>query len=75
MVWPSLNYYHTFDDVIKNHKDAAAINNSILLPVGRIWRDYIDSTNNKEYYGPDGFHPSLKGSHIAAKVIVEYLFQ
>lgn len=75
MVWPALNYYHTFDNVIKNHKDAASINNSILLPVGKIWKDYIDSTKDNEYYGPDGFHPSLKGSQIAAKVIVEHLFQ
>lgn len=73
MVWPSLNYYQTFDDVIKNHNDAASINNSILLPVGRIWKDYIDSTKNYDYYGSDGFHPSIKGSQIAAKVIVEHL--
>jgi len=75
MVWPSLSYYHTFADVIKNHKDAASLNNSILLPVGELWKDYIDNTNNYEYYSSDGFHPSLKGSQIAANVIVEYLFQ
>lgn len=75
MVWPSLNYYHTFDDVIKNYKDAASINQAILLPVGKIWKEYIDSTTSKEYYGPDGFHPSLKGSQIAAQVIVEHLFR
>lgn len=74
MVWPSLNNYHTFDGVINNHKDAASINDSILLPVGEVWKDYIDSTNSFEYYSSDGFHPSLKGSQIAAKVIVEYLF-
>lgn len=75
MVWPSINYYHTFDNVIKNYKDAAAINNSILLPVGQRWKDSIDSTKNNEYYGLDGFHPSIKGSQMAAKVIVEHLFQ
>ena len=75
MVWPSLKYYHTFDDVIKNYIDAASINNSILLPVGSVWKDNIDSTNSKEYYGSDGFHPSLMGSQIAAKVIVEELFR
>jgi hypothetical protein len=74
MVWPSLEYYHNFDAVIKNHTDAASINKVILLPVGRIWKDYIDSTNNNEYYDTDGFHPSIKGSQIAAKVIVEHLF-
>lgn len=75
MVWPSLTNYHTFDDVVKNHKDAASINNSILLPVGEVWKDYFDNTNSFQYYSSDGFHPSLKGSQIAAKVIVEYLFQ
>lgn len=75
MVWPSLNYYHTFDGVIKNYKDAALINNSILLPVGRVWKDHIDSTKNNEYYSFDGFHPSIRGSQIAAEVIVEHLFQ
>jgi len=73
MVWPSLNYYHTFDGVIKNYKDAALINNSILLPVGEVWKDYFDRTDDFQYYSSDGFHPSLEGSQIAAKVIVEYL--
>ena len=73
MVWPSLNYYHTFDGVIKNHKDAASINNSILLPVGEVWKDYFDRTDDFQYYSSDGFHPSLEGSQMAAKVIVEYL--
>ncbi|MDO5981176.1 SGNH/GDSL hydrolase family protein [Flavivirga spongiicola] len=75
MVWPSLNYYHTFDDVIKNHKDAASIYSSILLPVGKVWKNYIDSSRDNEYYSSDGFHPSIKGSQIAAKIIVEHLFQ
>ncbi len=75
MVWPSLKNYHTFDGVIKNHEDAASTNNSILLPVGRIWKNYIDSTNNNEYYGPDGFHPSLEGSQVAAEVILDNLIK
>ena len=75
MVWPSLNYYYTFDDVIKNHKDAATINNSILLPVGEFWKTYIDKSEDIGYYGEDGFHPSVKGSQLAAEVIVEHLFK
>ena len=74
MVWPSLNYYHTFDGVIKNYKDAASINNSILIPVGTIWKKHFDSTDDFQYYGSDGFHPSLKGSTIAANAIVDSLF-
>lgn len=74
MVWPSINNYSTFDGVIKNYTDAAAMNNAILLPVGEVWKAYIDTTNNYEYYGPDGFHPSEKGSEVAADIIVERLF-
>ncbi|WP_299397590.1 SGNH/GDSL hydrolase family protein [uncultured Gelidibacter sp.] len=73
MVWPSMSNYHTFDDVIKNHTDAAAINNAILLPVGEVWKTHFDNTKNFQYYGPDGFHPSLEGSKIVAEVIVHRL--
>lgn len=75
MVWPSLNYYHTFDGVIKNYKDAATINDAILLPIGTAWKRHFDLTNNFDYYGSDGFHPSLTGSQVAADVIIESLFK
>ena len=75
MVWPSLKYFHTFEGVVKNYRDAAVANKSILLPVGEVWKEYIEKTNDLSYYGPDGFHPSLKGSQIAADVIVDYLFK
>jgi hypothetical protein len=74
MVWPSLTYYHTFDGVIKNHEDAATINNAILCPVGIVWKDHFDVTNEFDYYSSDGFHPSLLGSQTAANVIVDTLF-
>lgn len=73
MVWPSLNYYHSFDYVIKNYSDAAIINNAILLPVGKIWKEHFDRTKNLNYYSSDGFHPSLEGSQITADIIVDYL--
>ena len=75
MVWPSRTYYYTFDGVIKNHKAAATLNDAILLPVGEVWKDYFDRTNDFQYYGEDGFHPSLLGSKVAAWVIVEHLFK
>ena len=58
-----------------NAKNAASINNSILLPVGEVWKDYFDRTDDFQYFSSDGFHPSLEGSQIAAKVIVEYLMK
>lgn len=75
MVWPSLYNYDTFNLVIKNYKDAASINNSILLPVGKEWKDNMDHSSDTNYYSSDGFHPSIKGSQIAAKVIVEHLIE
>lgn len=75
MVWPSLAYYHTFDGVIKNYTDAALFNNSILLPVGLVWKKYIEATNSHEYYSSDRFHPSIKGSQVAAQIIFEHLFK
>ncbi|MBG6130570.1 hypothetical protein IWQ47_002046 [Aquimarina sp. EL_43] len=74
MVWPSRIYYHTFDGVIKNYTDAAIKNKAILCPVGKVWKQHFDETNDFSYYSPDQFHPSLSGSKVAAKVIVESLF-
>jgi hypothetical protein len=75
MVWPSLTYYDTFDGVIKNYKEASITNNAILCPVGEVWKTHFDATENFDYYASDGFHPSLKGSLIAAEIIVDYLFE
>lgn len=75
MVWPSLEYYHTFDGVIKNYTEIAERTNSILCPVGKIWKDHFDSTENFDYYGKDGFHPSVMGSQVAADVIFESIFK
>ena len=69
MVWPSITYYHTFDGVIENYTDAAKLNTAILCPVGKEWKLYIDSSGDYSYYGPDGFHPSRKGSEVAAEII------
>jgi len=74
MVWPSLDYYETFDGVIKNYRDAATINNALLCPVGEVWKQHFDNTNDFTYYGPDGFHPSYTGTKVAARVIAGVLF-
>jgi hypothetical protein len=74
MVWPSLTYYSTFDGVIFSYTEAANMNNDILCPVGEVWKSYFDETQDFSYYGSDGFHPSLAGSKVAAKIIYESLF-
>ena len=75
MVWPSRQYYQTFDKVIKNHRDVAEKYNTLLCPVGEIWKAHFDKTNDFDYYGSDGFHPSQKGSEVAAQLIVDSLFE
>ena len=75
MVWPALVNSHTFDGVIQNYSDAAAATNSLLCPVGQVWRNYFLATGDYSYYGPDGFHPSLKGSENAAGIIFRALFR
>ncbi|PTX42154.1 lysophospholipase L1-like esterase [Christiangramia gaetbulicola] len=75
MVWPSLEYYNTFDAVIKNHREAARINEALLLPVGEQWKEHFDTTDNFDYYSGDGFHPSEKGSEAAAEIIASELLK
>ena len=75
MVWPSLDYYNTFDAVIDNYKLAAEVNDAILLPVGKVWKNYFDTSRKFDYYGEDSFHPSKKGSEVAAKVITKILIR
>lgn len=75
MVWPSLQHYKTFNGVINNYREVARDNNALLCPVGEVWKTHFDKTQNFDYYGPDGFHPSKKGSQIAAEVIVSSLFK
>ena len=70
---PPDSNYENFNGVINNYTDAANSTNSILCPVGKIWKEYCDKTNDYSYYGPDQFHPSLKGSEITAEVIVKSL--
>ncbi|MEN0051114.1 MAG: SGNH/GDSL hydrolase family protein [Bacteroidota bacterium] len=75
MVWPSRRYYHTFNGVINNYTAAAEANDAVLCPVGKVWKDHFDKTNDFSYYGPDQFHPSVAGSKVAARVIVSSLFK
>lgn len=76
MVWPARQYYHTFQGVIDNYRAASERNNDLLCPVGEVWKRHFDETEDFSYYDPsDDFHPSLKGSMVAAEVIFESLFE
>lgn len=74
MVWPAMSNYHTFNGVIANYTAGSQANNALLCPVGKEWKKYIDSTQDYSYYSFDQFHPSTKGSKVAASIIVRTLF-
>ncbi|NOS90284.1 MAG: SGNH/GDSL hydrolase family protein [Cyclobacteriaceae bacterium] len=75
MVWPARTNWNTFPGVIRNYTEAAMATKSILCPVGSEWKQYIESTADYSYYGPDQFHPSLKGSQNAAAMIFKVLLE
>lgn len=75
MVWPSKYDFKNFDDVIANYSAGAEANNAILCPVGEVWKEHFMRTQDYSYYGPDKFHPSPKGSQVAAEVVVSHLFE
>lgn len=71
MVWPTLQNFDTFNDVIENYEITAETNNAILCPVGKVWKDYFDRSKKFDYYDTDNFHPSKKGTEVAANVILK----
>lgn len=73
MVWPAKVNYHMFDGVILNYTNAAIQSDALLCPVGMYWKSQCDK-GDFSYYGPDNFHPSIKGSEMAAQTILKTLF-
>jgi len=74
MVWPSKNYYYTFNGVIANYKLAAEINDALLFPVGEIWQAYDEIKNLESLYSIDGFHPSKTGSFLSALTMFKTIY-
>ena len=73
-VWPSVQHYHTFEGVIKNHKDAAEANDAMLIPAGKMWVEYRKMDYQSDLYTTDLFHPSPTGSFLAALTIIKTVF-
>ena len=73
MVWPSRARRGDFPGVSRSYTAAADAVEGILLPVGEAWREAWRRESRLPLYGPDGFHPSALGTHLAALVIYEAL--
>lgn len=73
MVWPSDARSFDWDGVLDSYATAAASVNGVFLPAGEAWRVTWETSPSFRFYGPDGFHPNLHGTYLAALVIVERL--
>lgn len=69
MVWPSTQRSGDFDRVIESYTLAAQDIGALLLPAGSAWREAWKQDPTLALYGADGFHPSERGSWLAALVI------
>lgn len=73
MVWPSALRPFDFAGVSDSYRTAAELVDGLLFPVGEAWLEAWEDESALPLYGPDGFHPSLAGSYLAALVIFQQL--
>ena len=73
MVWPERSRFFDFDGVADSYRTAAQSVGGLLFPAGEAWRSAWARDADLALYGPDGFHPSLLGSYLAALVMYEQL--
>jgi len=69
MVWPESYRPQAFPDVSASYRLAAEDVGGILLPAGDAWLAAWRQNADLRLYGPDGFHPTLLGSYLAALAI------
>jgi hypothetical protein len=69
MVWPESYRRQAFGDVSASYRLAAEDVGAVLLPAGDAWLAAWQKDEQLRLYGPDGFHPTLLGSYLAAVVI------
>jgi hypothetical protein len=73
MVWPASNRAFDFDGVSDSYRTAAEQIGGVFLPAGDAWRAAWRRDASTPLYGPDGFHPSVLGTYVAALVIAARL--
>jgi hypothetical protein len=73
MVWPSRVRDFDFDGVSDSYQTAAELVDGDLFPAGEAWRAAWRQDPDLALYGPDGFHPSVTGSYLAALVMAQQI--
>ena len=74
MVWPARARRGDFPGVSLSYTSAARDVKGLLLPVGDAWRTAWARQPSLPLYGPDGFHPSVSGTYLAALVAYQQIF-
>ena len=68
-VWPEAARRAVFPQVSESYRLAARDVGGVFLPAGDAWLAAWRVKPSLALYGPDGFHPSLAGSYLAALTI------
>ena len=74
-VWTPEAALQYLNDGIESYRLAAEDVNGLLFPAGAAWREAWRLDPTVELYGPDRFHPSTKGTYLAALVIAARLLE
>jgi hypothetical protein len=74
MVWPSQQRSGDFDGVSTSYRQAAEAVDGLLVPAGDAWRAAWRRDPALTLYSPDGLHPTLAGSYLAALVFYRSLY-
>lgn len=69
MVWPAQQHLFNLDKVIDSYTKAASQTGSLLCAAGQAWKNVWAAYPETPLYGEDGFHPSPRGSFLAALTI------
>jgi len=75
MVWPSKARSEDFPGVFESYKLLAEAAHGIFCPAGNAWLQVWASNPNFKLYDEDNFHPSYRGSLLAAMVIYGSIMQ
>ena len=74
--WPPICTYEGMDDLLRErYMIMANENNAQVSPVGAVWRFIRDTKYDMDLYSPDGSHPSVLGSYVAAVSFYTALFR
>jgi hypothetical protein len=73
MTWPPAGEPGLFDASRGSFQEAARAVGGVFIPAGEAWRIALAADSGIGLYGPDGFHPSARGTWLTALVIFERL--